>query len=58
MKEGLERDGKVASVRSFDPSEAFVFLGEIDKSILLGGSYVHDQPSLKLWLTSWGIVRN
>ena len=33
MEEGLERDGKVASEGSFDLSEAFVFLGVIDKSI-------------------------
>ena len=42
MEEGLERDGKVASEGSFDLLEAFVFLELIDKSILMGGSYVHD----------------
>jgi hypothetical protein len=42
MKEGLEREGKVASKGSFDLLEAFVFLQVIDKSIFLGGSYVHD----------------
>ena len=36
MKEGLERDGKVASEGSFDLLEAFVFLEVIDKSVFSG----------------------
>jgi hypothetical protein len=37
MKEGLERDGIIASEGSFDLLEAFAFLGVIDKSIFFGG---------------------
>jgi hypothetical protein len=36
MKEGSESDGKEASKGSFDLSEAFVFLGMIDKYTFSG----------------------